>query len=208
MPGRRPTPGAPGMRRCWPPTSTSWSAVAPGANCRPASGYRSRLHHPRPGQKGGRTRRSEPRGPGQAGFQDAHPVGREGTAPSRRHLSRQHPRQRRAEAHDRGSPLETRPSPGRVLQAPAPTRGQSLRPCRPAQMAAMEAHRRPYRPQRHRVQRTIRAPSLGYRAHHVVAIRLTQTQPSLRARHPRNDLALLGLAAALCCYKRLVRLTT
>jgi transposase len=27
-------------------------------------------------------------------------------------------------------------------------------------------------------------------------------------RHPRNYLALLGLAAALCCYKRLVRLTT
>ncbi|MGW3109475.1 hypothetical protein [Streptomyces sp. NPDC001100] len=27
-------------------------------------------------------------------------------------------------------------------------------------------------------------------------------------RHPRNHLAFLGLAAALCCYKRLVRLTT
>ncbi len=27
-------------------------------------------------------------------------------------------------------------------------------------------------------------------------------------RHPRNYLAFLGLAAALCCYKRLVRLTT
>jgi transposase len=27
-------------------------------------------------------------------------------------------------------------------------------------------------------------------------------------RNPRNDLALLGLAAALCCYKRLVPLTT
>ncbi|MER5570598.1 transposase, partial [Streptomyces goshikiensis] len=26
--------------------------------------------------------------------------------------------------------------------------------------------------------------------------------------HPRNYLAFLGLAAALCCYKRLVRLTT
>jgi transposase len=27
-------------------------------------------------------------------------------------------------------------------------------------------------------------------------------------RHPRNYLAFLGLAAALCCYKRFVRLTT
>ncbi|MDX3372249.1 IS5/IS1182 family transposase, partial [Streptomyces sp. ME02-6987-2C] len=27
-------------------------------------------------------------------------------------------------------------------------------------------------------------------------------------RDPRNYLAFLGLAAALCCYKRLVRLTT
>ncbi|MPY57528.1 hypothetical protein FNH08_10260 [Streptomyces spongiae] len=27
-------------------------------------------------------------------------------------------------------------------------------------------------------------------------------------RNPRNHLAFLGLAAALCCYKRLVRLTT
>ncbi|MDX2565210.1 IS5/IS1182 family transposase, partial [Streptomyces sp. TX20-6-3] len=27
-------------------------------------------------------------------------------------------------------------------------------------------------------------------------------------RHPRNYLAFLGLAAALSCYKRLVRLTT
>lgn len=27
-------------------------------------------------------------------------------------------------------------------------------------------------------------------------------------RDPRNHLALLGLAAALCCYKRLIRLTT
>ncbi|MFC8016271.1 IS5/IS1182 family transposase, partial [Streptomyces cinereoruber] len=27
-------------------------------------------------------------------------------------------------------------------------------------------------------------------------------------RHPRNYLAFLGLAAAVCCYKRLVRLTT
>ncbi|MFC9608723.1 IS5/IS1182 family transposase, partial [Streptomyces niveus] len=27
-------------------------------------------------------------------------------------------------------------------------------------------------------------------------------------RHPRNYLAFLGLAAALCCYKRLLKLTT
>ncbi len=29
-----------------------------------------------------------------------------------------------------------------------------------------------------------------------------------RERDPRNYLAFLGLAAALCCYKRLIRLTT
>ena len=34
-------------------------------------------------------------------------------------------------------------------------------------------------------------------------------RPSLRyERHPRNYLAFLGLAAAICCYKRLRRLTT
>jgi hypothetical protein len=42
--------------------------------------------------------------------------------PPRRHLGRQHPRQRRSEAHDRGSPSETRPPPRPVLQAPATTR--------------------------------------------------------------------------------------
>src|SRR4051812_42654254 len=36
--------------------------------------------------KEGRTHRSEPRGPRQAGFQDARPVGRERTAPGRRDL--------------------------------------------------------------------------------------------------------------------------
>ncbi len=64
-------------------------------------------------KKRGRTHRSEPRGPGQAGFQDARPVGRERTAPGRRRLGRQHPRQRGAEAHGRGSPNETRPHRGR-----------------------------------------------------------------------------------------------
>jgi hypothetical protein len=37
-------------------------------------------------------------------------------------------------------------------------------------------------------------------------------QPLVRGpryeRNPRNYLAFLGLAAALCCYKRLIRLTT
>ena len=42
-------------------------------------------------KKGGRTCRSEPRGPGQARSQDARPVGRERTAPTRRCLGRQHP---------------------------------------------------------------------------------------------------------------------
>ncbi|MFJ5731557.1 hypothetical protein [Streptomyces paradoxus] len=38
---------------------------------------------------------------------------------------------------------------------------------------------------------------------------LQEEDPHLLAdeRHPRNYLAFLGLAAALCCYKRLLRLT-
>ena len=76
--------------------------------------------------KRGRTHRSEPHGPGQAGLQDAHPVGRERAAPSRRHLGRHHPRQRRAEAHGGGAPNETRPPPRPVPQAPAPSRRQGV----------------------------------------------------------------------------------
>ena len=41
---------------------------------------------------------------------------------------------------------------------------------------------------------------------HLLAVRLPQTQPRYE-RHPRNYLAFLGLAAAMCCYKRLLRLT-
>lgn len=76
--------------------------------------------------KKGRTHRSEPRGPKQARFQEAHPVGRERTAPGRRHLGRQHSRQPGAEAHGGGSPSEARPPSRPVLQASAPARGQSL----------------------------------------------------------------------------------
>lgn len=64
--------------------------------------------------------RSEPRRPGQAGFQDARPVGHERAAPTRRRLGWQHPRQRRAQTHDRGSPNETRPPSERSLNTPEP----------------------------------------------------------------------------------------
>lgn len=36
----------------------------------------------------------------------------------------------------------------------------------------------------------------------------TADSTTANERHPRNYLAFLGLAAALCCYRRLVRLTT
>ncbi len=55
----------------------------------------------------------------------------------------------------------------------------------------------------------MRAPPVGHRANHVVAFRLPPTQPPPRyERNPRKYLAFLGLAAALCRSKRLVRLTT
>ncbi|CAM5620731.1 hypothetical protein SGRIM119S_03066 [Streptomyces griseorubiginosus] len=67
--------------------------------------------------KRGRTHRSKPREPGQAGFQDAHLVGRKQPAPRCRCLGRQRPRQRRAEAHGRGPPNATRPLSRPALQA-------------------------------------------------------------------------------------------
>ena len=59
----------------------------------------------------GRTHRSESRGPGHAGFQDARPVGRERTVSPRRRLRGKHTRQPRLEAHGRQHPNETRPAP-------------------------------------------------------------------------------------------------
>ncbi|MFE5540695.1 transposase [Streptomyces sp. NPDC056519] len=90
---------------------------------------------------GGRTHRSEPRGQGQAGFQDARPVGRERTAP----------------------------------------------PCRSSKRLGRR---------RWVIERTT-SWLTGYR-------RLNHRYE----RHPRNYLAFLGLAAAICCYKHLRRLTT
>ncbi len=69
-----------------------------------------------------------------------------------------------------------------------------------------------------RVKRTTRAAPPGHRAHHVLlsccpAVLLSwlsgyRRLSARRERNPRNYLAFLRLAAALCCYKRLVRLTT
>lgn len=64
-----------------------------------------------------------------------------------------------------------------------------------------------HRPQGRRVQRTLSATPLGHRADAVLAVRLPTLEPLLR-HNPRNYLAFLGLAAVLCCYKRLIRLTT
>ncbi|SOD88015.1 Transposase DDE domain-containing protein [Streptomyces sp. Ag109_G2-15] len=51
--------------------------------------------------------------------------------------------------------------------------------------AIRQAHWSPDRPQRHRVQRTIVPSKVGDRTHDVLAVRLPQTQPPLRARSPQ-----------------------
>jgi len=52
-------------------------------------------------------------------------------------------------------------------------------------MVTRQAHRRPHRPQRHRVQRAIGPPKVGDRADDVVAVWLPQTQSPLRAQPPQ-----------------------
>jgi hypothetical protein len=49
----------------------------------------------------------------------------------------------------------------------------------PAAMTLRQAHRRPRRPQRHRLQRAARPPQMGHRVHHVLTDRLPPTQPPL-----------------------------
>ncbi|MFJ3944739.1 transposase [Streptomyces griseoaurantiacus] len=73
-------------------------------------------------------------------------------------------------------------------------------------MAVGQAHRRPYRPQRHRLQR-----ATG-RRRWVIERTMSWLTRYRRLnhryeRHPRNYLAFLGLASALCCYKRFLKLT-
>ncbi|APU38442.1 hypothetical protein BSL84_34320 [Streptomyces sp. TN58] len=67
-------------------------------------------------------------------------------------------------------------------------------------------HRRPHRPQGHRVIRTTRPPPEGDRAGHVWLTGYRRLNHRYE-RHPRNYLAFLGLAAAICCYKQFLRLT-
>lgn len=62
-----------------------------------------------------------------------------------------------------------------------------------------------YRPQRNRLKGTVEPPKVGDRAHS----RLTgyrRLAPRYE-HHPRNYLAFLDLAATLCRYKRLLKLT-
>ena len=73
------------------------------------------------------------------------------------------------------------PHRGRYFKPAAPSRRQGLRHPSPAEMAVGQAHRRPHRPQGHRVQRTAWPPQMGHRTHHVLADRLPPTQPPLRA---------------------------
>ncbi|MCX5433682.1 transposase [Streptomyces sp. NBC_00257] len=83
-----------------------------------------------------------------------------------------------------------------ALQTRQASRRQGLRHPRPAEMAARKTYRRPHGRRRWVIERTM-SWLTGYR-------RLNHRYE----RHPRNYLAFLGLAAALCCYKRLARLTT
>ena len=140
---------------------------------------------PTSGLKKGRTHRSEPRGPGQAGFQDARPVGRERTAPTRRPLRGQHPRQPRPEAHDRRvTKRDTTPTAAATSSpsASTPTRPTTSLTCGNGYGASTSECASPARD---RVQRTLRAPQMGHRTHHVLAHRLPQTQPPLRTPSPQ-----------------------
>ncbi|SCF72890.1 Putative transposase of IS4/5 family [Streptomyces sp. MnatMP-M27] len=74
-------------------------------------------------KKRGQTYRPVARGPGQAGFEDARPVGCERTAPTRGPLRGEHPRQPRTEANGRPFPHRTR-IPQRPFQTPAAARRQ------------------------------------------------------------------------------------
>lgn len=211
------------MRRCSLPSSTTWSAAAPGANCRPASAYRNRrltagpwsgrepvsgVACTKPCCTGSTTPASSMSPASSSTPRTSGPKkGGEHTGPSP--VDRGKPDSKMHILSDaNGLPLlvgvsagnthdseglkpmidghQTRHDPhrGRVLQTAAPARGQSLRPRRPAQMAAMETHRSTHRPQGHRIQRTIRATPLGHRADHVLALRLPSTQPPLRTQSP------------------------
>lgn len=77
-------------------------------------------------KRGGRTCRPEPRGPGQAGFQDACPVRPVRTACRGRCLIWQHPRQRSPPTRRDRASNETRPSPRPVDQARKASRRQGL----------------------------------------------------------------------------------
>ena len=75
-------------------------------------------------------------------------------------------------------------------------------------MAPMEAHRSPHRPERHRIQRAITVGRRRWVIERTMSWLSGYRRLSPRyERQPRNYLAFLGLAAALCCYKRLIRLT-
>lgn len=157
--------------------------------------------------KKGRTHRSEPRGPGKAGFQDAHLVGREGL-PLVVGLSA-------ANVHDS---LTLKPMIKGHQTRHDPWHGRHFKPQRlHADMAydvpqlrrwlwgkhigvriarkGVESSERLGR-RRWLIERTMSWLS-GYR----------RLSPRYE-RQPSNYLAFLGLAAALCCYKRHVRLTT
>ncbi|MFF1842912.1 transposase [Streptomyces sp. NPDC058217] len=108
---------------------------------------------------------------------------------------------------DEGHPTKHDPHRGHCFNPQRLHADKAIRRSSPAEMALGQAHRRPHHPQGSRVQRT-----LGRRRW---AIERTMSWLSgyrrlnhRYERHPRNYLALLGLAAALTCYKRLIRLTT
>nr|WP_279616924.1 IS5 family transposase [Streptomyces caeruleatus] len=155
----------------------------------------------------GRTHRPEPRGPRQAGFRDAHLVGRERAAPPRRRLGSQHSRQRRAEAHDRGSPTRHDPHNGRC------SKPQRLHADKAYDLADQRRWLRWKRIGVRIARKGIESGERLGRRRWVIERTMSWLSGYRRLspgyeRHPRNYLAFLGLAAALGCYKRLVRLTT
>ncbi|MFD0432129.1 IS5 family transposase [Streptomyces zhihengii] len=155
----------------------------------------------------GRTHRSEPRGPGQAGFQDARPVGRErtvllvGVSAGKTHDSEG--LKPMVEGHQtRHDPHRGRYFKPRRLHAYKAYDSADLRRWLRGKPIGVRIARKGIESgerlgrRRWVIERTMSWPS-GYR----------RLSPRYE-REPRNYLALLGLATTLCCYKRLIRLTT
>ncbi len=154
-------------------------------------------------EKGGRTCRSIARGPGQAGFHDARPVRRERTAPTRRTLCGEHSRQlglKPMVAHFHvGHESHSDHSKPQRLHADKAYDVPDLRRWLHSQRIGVRIARKG-------IDSSERLGRRRWVIEHAISWLTGYRRLSPRyERHPRNYF--LGLAAALCCYKRLGKLT-